>query len=497
MKGTSQQNMDFNLLKFNFLKDRFKYLKKNIYLKKKVMQKLFYIFSLIFLSNFTAKAQTPEFEEPVVLTDIIISFATVFNTPIIPWDYNNDNRVDFIGVNSTDFIEATETGYKIGKLSPTTFGPPVAIVDFDKNGTLDLVKTTAIVFNNGDGTISLVKHGILHEFIAGTADFDKNGYTDYVTGYFDNNFSNGNLKVWFNNGDKTFSPLVLNDNSSSQNIDVDDYDKNGYPDIIATGKNTKEIYFMQANKTYEKRGFDPSLNFAERCMESEDIDNDTYKDLVVYIDSVGFSTIKGKGSLFENKLGPVLSCKEMVTYQCTDLNGDGKYEVLFIYKFNDRITVAYSTINNDFSFGEIVNLGSFAPFPESYYKGIGNYFRRNLSLYDIDLDGKKDIIYSDAYNLKIQFFKNLTPVGTNDPLSFALSSIEYYPNPAVNELSIDLGDKIDRANYAIFSLKGELLKKSEMVSGINKVDVGFLPAGNYLMTIESCGEQKSIQFVKI
>lgn len=460
------------------------------------MNRIYALILLLFIANICVKAQKPEFEEPVVFTDIIIPYVLSFNTPVIPWDFNNDNRVEFFGKNPFYYMVATGTGYKTGKTHVNLLGSPVDIVDFDRNGTLDFVNTNSIIFNTGDSIRSFIKHGILYESISATADFDNNGFSDYVTAYFNSNWSTGDLKIWFNNGDNTFVPQVMNNNSSSYNIDVDDYDNNGYPDIISTGNNIKEIYYMQANKIFEKREFDSSLKFAERCMESEDIDNDSYKDLIVYIDSVGFSTIRGKGFEFEDKFGPILSCKDMVTYQCTDLNGDGKYEVLFIYKYNNRVTVAYSTISNDFSFSEITNIGSFALFPESYYSGIGNYFRRNLSIYDIDLDGKKDIIYSDAYNLKIQFFKNLGTVGTSEPLSFALSTIEYYPNPAVNDLNINLDNNIEKANCFIYSIKGELLKKCEIVKGINKVDVSFLPVGNYMMTIESNNEIRSIQFVK-
>lgn len=440
---------------------------------------------LLFVVNciFYGEAQTLSFENSKLITEISI-YTEVFTNPLIPWDYNSDSRIDFFGSAGSKYLNATVDGYKVNQLNVALVGSPIKTEDVDKNGTVDYVTTSGFALVSPEGAITFVKHTNFSETICETADFDQDGYMDYVTGKFNSLLTKGNLTVWFNNGNYTFTPVVLNSDFFCQHVLAEDLNNDGIPDIIATGLKEKNIYFMKPDRTYKSSGFSFSLNFNDHCQNAMDIDNDNDLDLIVYRDNYGFSSLLFNNSSFGGDFKSSAYTSSVVTFIGVDLNDDAREEILFLYENEGKITVAMMTVNTDFSFGEIVNLGRFATFPSSYEKSIGNVMKNNLSVIDLDLDGRKDIIYSDGFGKKLHWFKNLTPVGTSE-FEFGTSTALLYPNPVETDLNILLSDDVDYAQCMIFDLKGRLLNKIDLKHKSTQVDVSFLTRGNYIAKVVS------------
>lgn len=447
------------------------------------MKRLLLMLLIAFNCVYSGAAQSLNFETSKVITEISI-YTDVFTNPLIPWDYNNDGKIDFFGTSGSKYLNASNDGYKVDQLNVPLLGSPIKTEDIDKNGTIDYVTTNGFALIGTEGTITFVKHTNFNEIICETADFDQDGFVDYVTGTYNPLLTKGNLTVWYNKGNYTFTPVVLNNSFFCQHIIAKDLNNDGFPDISATGLKERYIYFMKPDRTFKSSGFNFSLNFNDHCQNAMDIDNDKDLDLVVFRENYGFSTLLFNNSSYGGDFKSSAYCSNVVTFINVDLNDDGRDEILFLYENGGKITVAMMTINTDFSFGAIVNLGGFANFPSSYEKSIGNVMKTNLSAVDLDLDGRKDIIYSDGFNKKLHWFKNLTPVGTTE-FEFKPSTAILYPNPVGTDLNIVLNDNADNALCMIFDLNGRMLKKFDLKQKSTHIDVSFLTQGNYIAKIVS------------
>lgn len=461
------------------------------------MNRIFLSLTLLLITCIESKAQNLEFDPPVVITDITI-ISTGFSGPLIPWDYDNDSLIDFFGVTNRAFMKASEQGYERVDIFGFFSGAAIRTMDFDGNGKLDYISTTALLLNLGDGNIQVIRNNELkiYENICEVADFDNDGYMDYITGHYWVNSSTGDLKIWYNNGDNTFTDTILAQNFACKHVLVQDLNADGYTDIIATGGGKKDIYYLQPNRMYEKAGFEPSLKFVEKCLNGIDVDKDLDTDLILYRDSIGFSALKYTDGEYESNFeSNILSCKDVVMFDKFDLNGDGNEELVLVYNFDNKITIAYFTIDQDFSFGEIVNIASFADFPATYSHGVGNGLKRILSFIDFDYDGKIDIIYSDGFAKKIHLLKNLTAVGTKDDFIFESFTINTFPNPVLNEIQIELGNEKD-VECLILNANGQVVKNYRLLENSNRLDLGYLNPGNYILQLKSSNFIKNHPILK-
>lgn len=462
------------------------------------MNRIYLSLLLFLITCIELKAQSIEFDPPVVLTDITIITGD-FSAPLIPWDYNNDGKIDFFGVTGGSFIKATEQGYEKVSIFGLVSGAPIKTMDFDGNEKLDYISTTALLLNLGDGDVKVIRNSEFknYEVICDVGDFDNDGFMDYVSGHYWINSTTGDLKIWFNNGDNTFTDTILAQNFACKHILVEDLNADGYSDIIATGGGKKDIFYMHPNRMFDQAGFDPSISFVEKCINGIDVDKDLDTDLILYQDSIGFSALQYSNGEYKDNFEPdILSCKDVVMFDNVDLNADGNDEIVFVYKFNDKVTVAYFTMDQDFGFGEIVNIASFANFPETYTHGVGNALKRILSFIDFDYDGKIDIIYSDGFAKKIHLIKNLTTVGTEDEFKFELLKTEAFPNPVLNEVQIEIGSEIN-VQCLILNINGQVVKDHGLIKNSSRLDLGYLLPGSYILQLKSKDLVKNHPIIKI
>lgn len=71
-----------------------------------------------------------------------------------------------------------------------------------------------------------------------------------------------------------------------------------------------------------------------------------------------------------------------------------------------------------------------------------------------------------------------------------VDQVSLYPNPANNELNVNLGT-MQNATLNVYSINGELISKQVAVSGTAKVDVSALSSGVYFTEVIS--EEKIIK----
>ncbi|PLX20066.1 MAG: hypothetical protein C0599_09820 [Salinivirgaceae bacterium] len=65
------------------------------------------------------------------------------------------------------------------------------------------------------------------------------------------------------------------------------------------------------------------------------------------------------------------------------------------------------------------------------------------------------------------------------------SEIVIYPNPAQNEIMIELAKRNGVAEYKIYTVSGHLVDNGFISSNLNKINISSLPSGNYIMNVYS------------
>lgn len=69
-----------------------------------------------------------------------------------------------------------------------------------------------------------------------------------------------------------------------------------------------------------------------------------------------------------------------------------------------------------------------------------------------------------------------------------------YPNPASDELNIEVNEAFRGKSFQIYSTSGELVKKGKLDSKTNRISISKLPSGTY--TIRINGSQETLRFMK-
>ena len=252
----------------------------------------------------------------------------------VQWlDYNNDGHLDFVIVACTnkDNAKGTSSVTLYKNVNGTSFEKDetnsavlaaakvyipvgasiqpgrVACGDFNNDGWVDVVfsgepaegydhwRLTKLFWNN-QGTFEADTTGIEQVNNNGTyaGDFDNDGFMDFIAGGYSDAAGKQVVNVFFSNGDKTFTQLILDHGCQEGNLLVMDADNDGKQDIFVSGYGTDNGIFMFKNngdrtftfKSNSEIGLADSGDGAwgwastRAYMVAGDLDNDGYNDIV-------------------------------------------------------------------------------------------------------------------------------------------------------------------------------------------------------------------------
>ena len=268
------------------------------------------------------------------------------------FDYNNDGLLDLFVVNGGKLSSATPAPTSFDRSDPEywnrlyrqnkngsftdvtkeaglahagdgNYGMGVAVGDFDNDGYSDLYVSSygknVLYHNNGDGTFTNVtaKAGVAAggwSASAGFFDYDNDGYLDlFVTRYVEWDPSHEkqcgevyrtycppadyppttNL-LFHNNGNGTFTDVTSSsgvgiNKARSLGVAFNDYDNDGYPDIVVANDSMRQFLFHNnRNGTFSEVGMDAGVGFSEdgspvsgMGVDFRDYDNDGKPDILI------------------------------------------------------------------------------------------------------------------------------------------------------------------------------------------------------------------------
>ncbi|MEM9822029.1 MAG: T9SS type A sorting domain-containing protein, partial [Bacteroidota bacterium] len=81
-----------------------------------------------------------------------------------------------------------------------------------------------------------------------------------------------------------------------------------------------------------------------------------------------------------------------------------------------------------------------------------------------------------------------------------IKGIQVFPNPAIDQTMIDLGDAIREETQArLFNSNGQLIRQFVLPEGIvnYNLQIGELPNGSYLLNIDTADGTQTIPFNKV
>jgi len=276
------------------------------------------------------------------------SFAAPIISPLLSQAINNQDRMlsgDFNGDGVLDLIliDDYSTGFQVllgngdgnfqtpvdTKLNTTTT-PTFAIGDFNGDEKIDVVvsafsfingeEVISIYLSNGDGTLTL---GVQYNEQYGgpsVADVNRDGKPDLV-------FPGNPVFVMLGNGDGTFQKAITGPIVIGQSMAiVDDFNGDGYPDIVVATSNGIAFLKGYGNGTFENPVYSESSVLLCCQLLAEDVNGD------------------GKLDLINNGVLALIG------------NGDGTFQLPFSYGANGQVYTG-NIVVGDFNSDGIGDIG--------------------------------------------------------------------------------------------------------------------------------------------
>jgi hypothetical protein len=396
---------------------------------------------------------------------------------VVVADFNSDGKLD-AAMGSAVLLGNGNGTFQGLTLTPAPSGPQIAAIgDFDKNGTNDVAEVSGtsvnILSNNGSGSLSLIHTYTLQEpglqIVEG--DFNGDGNLDLAVVGIDLNSLDWGYSILLGNGDGSFqSPLFYPQTlSSSQNgipsLSVADFNHDNKLDLAVASLGPQQefavllgngdgtfappayyftgqlwyfplliadfnqdgnldvacnngILYGKGDGTFQAEVFPPSLS-SFSALFTVDVNNDGKPDLLSN-DQIALGNGDGTFTVLPTLLNTI--------YDVTDINGDGKVDVLVGFPAANPTSTGFQLGNGDGTFSPTVNsvpaVGMIGP-------------ARTPALFaDMNGDGEPDIIVlpfiTGSDTLGDGEFSGISVLFNTTPPGFALSASALSPVTAGN-----------------------------------------------------------------
>lgn len=437
---------------------------------------------LLILLFFLQMLEAQIFSPPVVIDN------NAANTLVIVGDINNNNKPDII-------LAAPQLLAWYENNGDGNFNEPIEIdtqpgqsfninaVDLNQDGHLDILVSSfendQLYFYRNLGSGSFAPRVVLVENLdrvsgVEAADLNDNGFLDLVVG-----ITNSVGLFWMEHldGEGNFGPPtpISTTLAQARNQKVGDINGNGILDVLSnSGGSTLLSWFENDGQgDFTSQHIVETSGFYHIQVYLEDVDNDGDLDIV--------STSLQGVFWYENLDGLGNFSPKNIINPTSD--PDIQYSALSIFDIENNGTkdvVYFSTVNNGINYQFNDGSGNFST-PFFIDPPDGQSLGGNVPV-DIDGDGDIDlinVIFQGGSNPRILLWsENQTILNVQDN---AFEGLFITPNPVDNLLTIE--SKIPIENVTFYQVEGKTLKTIE--SGFEAVDVSFLKAGVYFVLIES------------
>jgi hypothetical protein len=291
------------------------------------------------------------------------------HAPFVAADFNGDDKLDLVALEHRDTSSVyVHTRLGNGDATFQASGPDQqvpfdvqttsaglaaqpAVADFDGNGTLDLVLiglasghgALYLLPGNGDGTFgtpqtidaTLAYNGYAASRVV-ASDLDGDGKPDLVVedggAPFDTTPVPGGIRVYRNLGGGDFTAATaLTGPNFPDGVDVGDTNRDGKPDIVATGNsNMLYVYLGNGDATFAPAQTTTLPDIWYRSVQIGDVDGDGKADLVIGnccgLTFGAFARGDGSGHFATPAILPLVVSP--VALMLVDLDGNGRPDLL-------------------------------------------------------------------------------------------------------------------------------------------------------------------------
>ena len=452
----------------------------------------------LFFLTVALSAQTPNFAASKVLFDHPAGNYIFLGYPYIPFDYNSDGVIDFIGKGSSEQFLSKGLGDDEFMQIDIYQGydpNPLKVMDFDNDGDMDVVMENYINLYAEVDSFTAFEFGLpFMETILDANDVTGDGHNDLLVVKNNGVFEPDSLLIYVNDGNNSFTIQTIYGHKLIRAAQAKDIDNDGDLDIIlffglSTDYNLAVL--INDNNQFTPYTIDNDDVYGAKTLEVFDFDGDGDLDILVankiFINSDNFQT--------PAQIINIPFQGETIISKVADINKDGSPDVVGLVQNTTTDDFAvYVATNQGMSFNAIQLVEQFVG-GSTLNTPIGDYVANNLVIFDYNKDGKEDIIFTHGYGPAkgILYMENTTIVGTKD-LEHVSLHLSVFPNPATDFLTVESSSNLENRKIQISNQNGKVVLNS-ILKG-NTIDIQFLPKGNYYLSFPDFVNPNVLKFVK-